>query len=206
MPFETNVFINCPFDAAYRPLLQPLLFTVIHLGLQPRIALEVIDGGQSRIDKIVGLIRDSKFSIHDLSRMESSQAGELYRLNLAFELGIDFGCRQFGDAGQQQKKSLVLDSQAHRYRTALSDLSGCDIESHGDKPQQIVKMARQWLCNACKVPARGPTEIFDEFTQFLADNRDTLIDEGFSPQDVEDLHISELIGRMQDWLAAPPGP
>lgn len=41
--FETNVFINCPFDENYLPLLRPLLFTVIYLRLKPRIALEAID-------------------------------------------------------------------------------------------------------------------------------------------------------------------
>ena len=27
MAFDRNVFINCPFDDGYRPLLRPLLFT-----------------------------------------------------------------------------------------------------------------------------------------------------------------------------------
>ena len=94
MEFEKNVFINCPFDSEYLKLLRPLLFTVIYVGLHPRIALETADGGQARMKKILGLIRDSKYSIHDLSRMESTQAGELYRMNMPFELGIDFGCRQ----------------------------------------------------------------------------------------------------------------
>lgn len=71
MAFEENVFVNCPFDQQYLPLLRPLLFTVIYLGLKPRIALEAMDSGQARLDKIVGLIRDSKFSIHDLSQRGS---------------------------------------------------------------------------------------------------------------------------------------
>jgi hypothetical protein len=96
MAFEANVFVNCPFDARYLPLLRPLLFTVIYLELKPRIALEAMDAGQARLDKIVNLIRDSKFAIHDLSRSEAAREGELYRLNMPFELGIDFGCRLFG--------------------------------------------------------------------------------------------------------------
>jgi len=30
--YEWNVFINCPFDKEYFPLLRPLLFTIIYLG------------------------------------------------------------------------------------------------------------------------------------------------------------------------------
>ncbi|MFL6236225.1 MAG: hypothetical protein ACJ76N_24045 [Thermoanaerobaculia bacterium] len=40
--FEKNVFINCPFDDGYRPLLRPLLFTILHLGFNPKIALEPV--------------------------------------------------------------------------------------------------------------------------------------------------------------------
>jgi hypothetical protein len=41
--FELNVFINCPFDEQYYPLLRPLLFTVVYLGFNPRIASERSD-------------------------------------------------------------------------------------------------------------------------------------------------------------------
>jgi hypothetical protein len=68
--FEKNVFINCPFDNDYYiPLLRPLLFTIIYLGYNPRIATESFDSGEIRIQKIGKLIKDSKFSIHDLSRI-----------------------------------------------------------------------------------------------------------------------------------------
>ena len=35
MPFGRNVFINCPFDAEYLPLLRPLLFAILDVGLNP---------------------------------------------------------------------------------------------------------------------------------------------------------------------------
>lgn len=40
MSFERNVFVNCPFDEAYLPLLRPILFVITDLDLTPRIALE----------------------------------------------------------------------------------------------------------------------------------------------------------------------
>ncbi len=33
---EKNVFINCPFDPEYYPLLRPLLFTIVYLGFNPK--------------------------------------------------------------------------------------------------------------------------------------------------------------------------
>ena len=55
MGFSDNVFVNCPFDEEYLPLLRQLLFTIIYLGLKPRIALEELDSGAPRIQKIIGL-------------------------------------------------------------------------------------------------------------------------------------------------------
>ncbi len=63
--YESNVFINCPFDKEYHALLRPLLFTIIYLGYNPRIASERSDSAENRVDKICELIRDSNYSIHD---------------------------------------------------------------------------------------------------------------------------------------------
>jgi hypothetical protein len=88
MDFDRSVFLNCPFDDAYLPLLRPILFFIFNLGLTPRIALERLDSGRPRIEKIVSLIRDSKYAIHDLSRLKARKAGEYYRMNMPFELGL----------------------------------------------------------------------------------------------------------------------
>jgi len=155
MAFETNVFINCPFDEKYFPLLLPLLFTVIYLRLKPRIALEAIDSGELRLTKIVELIRASKLSIHDLSRSEAAVAGELYRLNMPFELGIDFGCRLFGRPNQRKKRTLVLETKPHRYKAAISDLAGADIACHDDEPYKVIGIIRSWLkSRACNIQIR----------------------------------------------------
>jgi len=86
--FHNNVFINCPFDSEYYSLLRPLLFTVAYLRFTPRIALETFDSGETRIERICDLIRSSKYSIHDLSRLKATRKGEFYRLNMPFELGV----------------------------------------------------------------------------------------------------------------------
>ena len=160
MAFEENVFVNCPFDRQFLPLLRPLLFTITYLGLRPRIALEAMDAGQGRLDKIVRLIRESKFGIHDLSRIEA----------------------------------------------ALSDLSGSDIESHGNEPYRVIGIVRNWLKNVCQIEAAGPAKIASAFSDFMAHNYDVLKAKGFSPQDIEGLPVPELIEGMERWVADNKGP
>ncbi len=68
MSYHRNVFINCPFDDEYYPLLKALLFTTIFCRLDPKIS-ETKDGGDVRVQQIQDLIEGSKYSIHDLSRI-----------------------------------------------------------------------------------------------------------------------------------------
>ncbi|HTH80609.1 MAG TPA: hypothetical protein VL593_16675 [Ramlibacter sp.] len=200
MAFDTNVFVNCPFDEAYYPLLRPLLFTIIYARLQPRIALEAADAGEARLEKIIGLIRESKFGIHDLSRCKASVAGEFYRMNMPFELGVDFGCRKFGHGHLRQKKMLILETEPHRYKAALSDLAGADIEAHGDEPYRVISVVRNWLRTAGVQNPPGPAKISGAFTDFMAENFDALTEQGFSPADIKALPIAELTAYMRNWV------
>lgn len=65
--FGISVFINCPLDDEYRSLLRPMLFTMVYSGLVPRLASEKSDSLEQRIEKIVRLIKECKYSIHDLT-------------------------------------------------------------------------------------------------------------------------------------------
>jgi hypothetical protein len=198
--FDKSVFINCPFDRDFFPLLRPILFTVIYLGLKPRIALEELDSGRSRMAKISQLISASQFAIHDLSRIEAKYVGELYRLNMPFELGLDVGCRLYGSKQQQRKKCLVLEAEAYRYKAALSDLSGYDIAAHGNDPPRVVTEVRNWLKNVCKLTAPGPTSIWNAFNDFMAANFDDLSAKGYSAEDIEALPVYELIECIECWI------
>jgi len=108
LDFSRNVFINCPFDSEYIPLLRPLLFTVLFLNFNPRIASERFDSGEARINKICELIKCSRYSIQDISRIRSKKRGEYYRLNMPLELGIDIGCRLANEGVLQSKTCLIL--------------------------------------------------------------------------------------------------
>lgn len=200
MAFDKNVFINCPFDDQFRPLLRPLLFTVYYLGFTPRIALERLDSGEARIKKIVELIEESQYSIHDLSRLQAGATGEFYRLNMPFELGVDMGCRLFKGRRWSRKKCLILEAERYRYHAALSDLSGSDVEIHENQPDEIATVVRNWLNHEAQLNAEGPAHIWGAFTDFMADNYKELVARGFSPRNIERLPVNELMRYMERWI------
>ena len=65
---DKSIFINCPFDKEYLPLLRVLLFVSRFYGLDVKIASTELDSTSNRLPRIKSLMRDSKYSIHDLSR------------------------------------------------------------------------------------------------------------------------------------------
>lgn len=201
--FEFNVFINCPFDEAYLDLLRPLLFTVIYLGYNPRLASETSDSAENRLDKICGLIRGSKYSVHDLSRLKAKQAEEFYRMNMPFELGIEYGSRLFGSVAMEGKKCLILEEERYNFMRALSDLSGVDIKSHSNEPDEIVRAVRDWFVETVGLRrVVGPKAIWYAFCDFATYFYEAREDIGFT--DEEELNmmpVPEYIDFMKEWVA-----
>jgi hypothetical protein len=202
--FETNVFINCPFDADYIDILRPILFCVLSLGFEPRLAIERADSAENRIDKIVELIVESRFGIHDLSRLKAKQKGEYFRLNMPFELGIDYGCRKFKGSPWDSKKILVLEAERYRFQAAISDLSGSDISVHKNEPVVASDEVRNWLAQDLDNATPGPAAIWARFNEFMADNYDSLTARGYSTRDITNQPIRELISCMKEWLVSNP--
>lgn len=200
MSFETNVFINCPFDSDFKKILHPMLFTIIYHGLKPRIATESIDSGVQRISKIIELIKDSKWSIHDLSRVKATTAGEIFRLNMPYELGIDVGCRRFGSGKLASKQYLVTASEHYEYQKALSDIAGTDIAVHGDDSLQAVRVVRQWIDNVIG-GEDGSQAIWAAFEDFNASMFDEMSDKGFDAHEIENVQTAKLINLMEQFIA-----
>src|ERR1051325_3511272 len=104
--YDLNVFINCPFDTTYSPIFEAIVFAVHDAGFRPKCARERLDSSEVRLQKIVALIRESRFSIHDLSRTEVDSSSALPRFNMPLELGIDLGCKAF--SRQHKDKSFLI--------------------------------------------------------------------------------------------------
>jgi len=143
--YNTNVFVNCPFDPAFAPLFDAVIFAVLDCGYTPRCTLEIQDSGQSRIDKIHTLIEQSRCGIHDISRTQADAGSRLPRFNMPFELGLFLGARRFGSGNQRDKACLILDRDRYRYQKYLSDIAGQDIRAHHNRVEDAITAVRDWL-------------------------------------------------------------
>ena len=195
-----SVFVNCPFDNEYFKLLKPLLFTLIYIGLKPRIS-ETSDSGEVRLHKIKEMMEGSKFSIHDLSRMEPLTEDKLPRFNMPFECGIDFGIKLSNPQKYQNKKFLILEKEQYRYQRVISDISGNDIKAHKNNPENIIKVVRDWFKPTNNDIPRHK-EMWLAFNEFEFDYEDILKEEGYNPKDIYELTFSDVIEYMTNWITS----
>lgn len=140
-----GVFINCPFDRKYQKFFDALVFAVIRCGFEARCAREIDDGGGTRIDKIMGLIEECPYGIHDICHTELDTKTRLPRFNMPLELGIFLGAKRYGPEAQTKKQCLILDRDRFRYQRFMSDISGQDIHSHSMDVPQIITHVRDFL-------------------------------------------------------------
>jgi hypothetical protein len=98
---EDLVFLNVPYDSLFAP--NSLAYVCGAFGLIPRATLE-LQGGTRRLDRIVSLVENCRYSIHDMSRMElDTTPPPTPRFNMPFSSG--FGSTR---KPQSQKSHLVL--------------------------------------------------------------------------------------------------
>ena len=183
--------------------MRAVLFCLVRFGFKPRIATEQSNAVKPRIEKICELIQASKYSIHDLSRSQASQAEELFRLNMPFELGIDFGCQRYGGSPFSEKVILILEEKRFRYQAAISDLAGSDIASHEGNIEIAVRKVRNWLTN--NIPDDGrvaASQIILEYVDFQQWYIERQRAKGFLEQDIQDHPTSELLDEMLIWFDA----
>src|SRR5258708_39103672 len=90
-----HVFINCPFDLAYKPLFNAIVFAVYDLGFVARCALEEDDAADFRLSKIERMIEECRYGVNDLSAVALDAVTGLPRFNMPLELGLFFGCKRY---------------------------------------------------------------------------------------------------------------
>jgi len=167
--YEDCVFVNVPFDKKYSRLSDAILFAVHDCGFVARSALEVEDSGQARVEKILNIIEQSMFGIHDISRAGIDRNTKLARFNMPLELGFFLGAARYGSERDRQKRCLVLDRESYRYRSFCSDISGQDIRAHNDEPRDAIRAVRDWLSShRSGVLIPGGKAVFDRYERFRA--------------------------------------
>lgn len=201
--FNKNIFVNCPFDDDYKPLLKSLLFTIIYCGFNPRIALERFDSGEGRLTKIKELIDSSIYSIHDLSRIKSKKLDEYFRLNMPFEIGLDLGCRLYNpEQKYKNKRTLILETEEYSYQKALSDLSNSDVKCHSGDSEELIYQIRNWFCELTEneESIQGASIIWDDYNIFNTDLFQEMKDAGLRQKDIDKMTIPELQRKMVSWI------
>jgi hypothetical protein len=199
--FERSVFINCPFDEQFAPILQAIAFCVCDLNFVPRLAPEVADNAANRLERIADIIRGSKYGIHDLSRCKSTLADEYARLNIPFELGLDHGCRRFGDGRMQEKAILVLEHTRYDYQKSISDIAGWDIHVHRGELITAVREVNSWLQRQANAQRVGTAKILGNYAAFQEWYWEREIDLGASEDDIKAYPTVQMVEAMLEWVA-----
>jgi hypothetical protein len=195
------VFINCPFDEAYAPTFRAMIFTIFACEFQPRSALELDDGGQTRMDKLFSIIEQCRYGVHDISRTDLDTVNHLPRFNMPFELGIFFGARTYGGKDQRLKRALVLDIEKYRYQRFISDLAGYDIRAHGGDPVAAVRILRDWLANVSRRQLPSANRIEALYHAFMGELPALAAGQDFDPDDIPYVDYEHMV---VDWLLAAP--
>jgi hypothetical protein len=168
LPFERCVFVNCPFDSDFLPILHAILFTIHDCGFIARIAVEDTGSSESRLDKIARIIRESRYSIHDISRVEITPASPLPRFNMAFECGLALGAIRYGTT--PGRDFLFMSGVPHQDKLTLSDLAGQDAKAHRNDPKTAASAIRSFLsAKSVGSRTRGPDAIWGRYQRFTAD-------------------------------------
>jgi hypothetical protein len=196
------VFINCPFDDQFKPILRAMVFAIISSGCHPRCALDISDGADIRVGKIASMIGECDWAIHDLSRVETT--GGLPRFNMAMELGLHLGARLLGQDRHLRKRALILDAKPHRYDKVLSDISGQDIVVHKNKPDEAIRCVRDWLSShrpSNSPPLPGAKAMQDDYRLFKTEIPATLKRLRL-PTRLAHLTHNDFLFAVRDWIIA----
>lgn len=199
--YEKSVFINCPFDEKYVEILYAITFAVVYSGFIPRSALEAVNSGEERLDKIVKIVRECGLSLHDISRVERVEAGALPRFNMPFECGIFYGAMSLGSKVHKKKQFLVLDSEPYRYQRTMSDIAGKDPQCHKDDPLQAIACVRSFLNRKDGgIPLPGDQHFLDEYARFKVDLPIVLAKMHITEQEIKSLsYWKDYVGIAQLW-------
>ena len=193
-----QVFINCPLDRDYLPLLRAIQFTLLICGFKPRAALERDNAAHVRVEKIIGIMAECRLGIHDISRTELDAKSGLPRFNMPYELGLFHGMARRGSASDRKKSFLVLYRERYRYQVFLSDIAGQDIRAHDNQPEGVIKAVRNWLnTQVVKAPLPGAKAIIRDYHEFQLSLPDILAD---SQLEDDEVSFSDWSRFIQSWL------
>jgi hypothetical protein len=195
--YNDSVFINCPFDDDYKPILRAIVYAIYRCGFFPQTALDEDDGTEVRLYKIIRKMSGCRYGVHDLSRIELNPAN-LPRFNMPFELGVFFGAKHFGDTRQSRKNALILERDKYVYQQFISDLNGIDTKAHNNDPVIAMTRVHSWLNNVSRRTKTIPGEAllrrqYNEFNGLLPDLAD---ETGYAVDTLPFLNLLDIVQEV----------
>lgn len=133
-----SVFLNIPYDRGFEDLYLAYIVGLTQLGLRVNATVGVPN--QGRLKTIIGLIEESNFSIHDLSRIELSKG--IPRFNMPVELGLAL-YRSHVTRGRH--RVYVFESKPYRMQQSTSDINGIDPQIHNETAKGVMAGLRNIL-------------------------------------------------------------
>lgn len=165
--YNRSIFFNYPIDAKYTPLFRAVVFAVLRCNHTVRCAEEEDDASEIRLNKILRMISECRFGIHDLSRTQLSRRSRLPRFNMPFELGLFLAAKHFGGNEHDRKVCLVFENTKHSYEAFISDIKGQDVFPHENSPRTMVVRIRDWLAaNSTTSHLPGGQSIWQDYRSF----------------------------------------
>jgi hypothetical protein len=129
-PARPSVFLNIPYDRRFENLFLAYIAAIAAFNLAPRAVLE-IPGGDRRLDRILDLVSECRYSIHDLSFVQlDRKAPATPRFNMPFELGLVVARERLSGV---EHEWFVCEKQPYRLQKSLSDLNGTDPYIHNGR-------------------------------------------------------------------------
>ncbi|HZS49285.1 MAG TPA: hypothetical protein VFA54_00380 [Bryobacterales bacterium] len=200
--YDKSIFLNCPFDSAYKPIWDAIVFTLTQADLRPRCALEVDDAAENRLEKIYRIVAECRYAIHDISRTELDPVHALPRFNMPLELGIFLGAKKFGSRNHSRKACLILARELYEHQKFLSDLSGQDVHAHHNDPRLAVIEVRNWLRTAApRLDLRGGEQTWRRYQVFREELPQICGAMGLT---VEGMTFVDLLAAVSLWLRRNP--
>jgi hypothetical protein len=203
--YANNVFVNCPFDIQYKPIFDAITFAIHDSGFRARTALEENNTAPERHSKIARLIKERKYGIHDISRVEIDLASGLPRLNMAYECGLFYGAQVFGSGVQKDKEILVRDAEPFRYQRTLSDIAGKDAVAHNNDPATAIAKVRRFLTKKERGVLAGANFMQRRYEHFSSDLPAIAHNMACTPDELRSLdYWSDYVIAAVEWIKAHP--
>jgi hypothetical protein len=136
--FFPSVFLNVPYDEKFESLFVAYIVGLTRLG--SRIHVTFAEPGPHRLSTIIGLIEKADFSIHDLSRIETSNG--IPRFNMPLELGLSLYRAHLSLKRRRPHRVFLFESTPNRVQQSTSDTNGMDAQIHGNVPDGVMRGLR----------------------------------------------------------------